>query len=54
VTNAAGNRVQDDKITVDPHNAQELRVALEPLPPGVYEVHWHTLSADKQLHADSD
>jgi hypothetical protein len=28
VTNAADNRVDDGKIAVDPHNAQELRVAL--------------------------
>lgn len=50
VTNAAGNRVDDGKIAVDPHNAQELRVALQPLAPGVYGVHWHTLTADKQLN----
>jgi methionine-rich copper-binding protein CopC len=50
VTNAAGNRVDDGKIAVDPHNAQELRVTLQPLAPSVYKVHWHTLSADKQLH----
>jgi len=47
VTNAAGNRVDDGKIAVDPHNAQELHVALQPLAPIVYEVHWHRLSADK-------
>jgi hypothetical protein len=35
VTNAAGNRVDDGKIAVDPHNAQELRVALQPLAPGI-------------------
>ena len=46
VTNAAGNRVDDGKIAVDPHNAQELQAALQPLAPGVYEVHWHTLSVD--------
>jgi hypothetical protein len=27
MTNAAGNRVDDGKIAVDPHNAPELRVA---------------------------
>jgi copper resistance protein C len=47
VTNAAGNRVDDGKIAVDPHNAQELHVALQPLAPGVYEVHRHRLAADK-------
>src|SRR5262252_6494129 len=47
VTNAAGNRVGDGKIAVYPHNAQELHVALQPLAPGVYEVHWQRLSADK-------
>ena len=44
VTNAAGNRVDDGKIAVDPHNAQELHVALQPLAPVVYEVHWHRRS----------
>ena len=39
VTTAAGNRVDDGKIAVDPHNAQELRVALQPLARGVCEVH---------------
>ena len=39
VTNAAGNRVDDSKIAVDPHNAQELHVALQPLARGVCEVH---------------
>jgi methionine-rich copper-binding protein CopC len=39
VTNAAGNRVDDGKIAVDPHNAQELHVALQPLARGVCEVH---------------
>ena len=42
-----GQSVDDGKIGVDPHNAQELHVALQPLAPVVYEVHWHRLSADK-------
>ena len=52
VTTAAGNRVDDGKIAVDPHNVQELRVALQPLAPSV--VHWHRLSADQhQCRASS-
>jgi len=40
------------KIAVDPHNAQELHVALQPLAPGVYEVHWRTLSVDTHRMQD--
>jgi methionine-rich copper-binding protein CopC len=46
VTNAAGARVDAGKIAIDPHDPEELHLALKHLPPGAYEVHWHVVSVD--------
>jgi copper resistance protein C len=43
VTDAAGARLNDAKAEV---SGNIVRVALKPLPPGSYRVHWRAVSAD--------
>jgi len=46
VTDAAGARVDRGGATVPSGSPAELQVALKPLPPGTYTVHWHVISVD--------
>jgi methionine-rich copper-binding protein CopC len=46
VRNAAGQSVDKGKAHVDRNNRMKMEVALKPLPPGTYQVHWHVLSVD--------
>jgi copper resistance protein C len=46
VTNAAGQRVDTGRVTIDAKDPQELHVPLTALPPGDYKVSWHALSVD--------
>ena len=46
VHDAAGAQVDRGGGAVDPWDPTMLRVALKPLPPGTYKVHWHAVSAD--------
>jgi methionine-rich copper-binding protein CopC len=46
VLNAAGQRVDQGVVSVDPNDPAILGVALKPLPPGTYKVNWHVVSVD--------
>jgi hypothetical protein len=47
VENAAAQRVDDGRDTLDPHNKKRLRVGLkQPVAPGSYTVIWYALSTD--------
>ncbi len=47
VENAAAQRVDDGRNTLDPDNKKRLRVGLrQPVAPGSYTVIWHALSTD--------
>ena len=47
VENAAAQRVDDGRDTLDPDNKKRLRVGLkQPVTPGSYTVIWHALSTD--------
>jgi copper resistance protein C len=41
-----GQRVDAGKAHIDRTNHAALRIAVKPLPPGTYNVHWHVLSVD--------
>jgi copper resistance protein C len=43
VLDGNGGRVDDGKPSI---SGNTMRVALKPLPPGTYRVHWHALSVD--------
>src|SRR5690348_9390569 len=49
VQNAAGAQVDLGDAAVDRADPRLLHVALKPLPPGVYKVHWHAVSADTHV-----
>jgi copper resistance protein C len=46
VRDAKGAAFQAGKATVDPANRTQLRVPLNPVPPGTYKVIWRVLSVD--------
>jgi len=46
VADGTGKRVDTGSTRVDAADATLLHVALPPLPPGTYRVHWHVLSVD--------
>jgi len=46
VSDKSGNRVDAGPAHVDANDPTELRVPLQPLPPGTYTVSWHALSVD--------
>lgn len=46
VTDAAGQRVDAGKATIDPKDPQELHAPLRRLAPGEYKVTWHVVSVD--------
>lgn len=46
VEDAKGARVDTGKATLDPNDGTLLSVALKPLGPGTYTVHWHVVSVD--------
>jgi methionine-rich copper-binding protein CopC len=46
VLDQTGNRVNIGNVRVDPADPKLLRVPLQPLAPGVYEVSWRVLSVD--------
>jgi copper resistance protein C len=46
VTDNAGERADNGRITIDPHDKQEMHVGLKPLAPGEYTVRWHVVSVD--------
>ncbi len=46
VTDAAGARLDQGDLHVDPQDSTHLIVPLKPLPPGSYTVTWHAVSVD--------
>jgi copper resistance protein C len=46
VTDKSGKNVDSGAAEVNPKDPMELRVPLNPLPPGTYTVAWHALSVD--------
>jgi hypothetical protein len=46
VRDAAGAVVDQGNAMVDPQDATLMHVAVKPLPPGTYKVHWHAVSVD--------
>ena len=47
LSTSAGRPVKIGAVAVDPHDPFALAVALPPLPPGRYRVHWHAVSVDR-------
>ncbi|MBN3786778.1 copper resistance protein CopC [Burkholderia sp. Ac-20353] len=53
VTNSAGTQVNTAKARIDPHNEKSISVALPPLPPDRYTVHWVAVASDgHRTHGD--
>jgi methionine-rich copper-binding protein CopC len=46
VSNSTGKQVNTVKAQVDPNDKKMIRVALPPLPPDKYTVHWVAVAAD--------
>jgi len=46
VTAAGGHPIGTGPAVVDPANDKQLVLALSPLAPGTYRVHWHVVSVD--------
>jgi methionine-rich copper-binding protein CopC len=49
VRNAAGQAVSTGAAALDPADRKQLRVAVNPLPPGSYKVTWRVLSVDTHV-----
>lgn len=53
VSNSTGNQVNTVKAQVDPNDRKSIHVALPPLPPDKYTVHWAAVSSDgHRTHGD--
>ena len=46
VTDAAGKRVDMEKVAEDKNDPKHLQVDLNPLGPGTYQVNWNAISGD--------
>ncbi|MCC6302526.1 MAG: copper homeostasis periplasmic binding protein CopC [Gammaproteobacteria bacterium] len=46
VTDGAGQRVDQEKVTADEAEPEHIRVDLKPLAPGDYKVDWNVISGD--------
>ncbi len=49
VVNANGQQVDKGDAQVDPAAPKQLRISLQPLPPGTYKVIWRVLSVDTHV-----
>lgn len=53
VSNSAGKQVNEAKAEIDPNNKNSISVALPPLPPDKYTVHWVAVASDgHRTHGD--
>ncbi|MFP3564603.1 copper resistance protein CopC [Paraburkholderia sp. SIMBA_030] len=46
VSNSTGKQVNTEKAQVDPNDKKSIHVALPPLPPDKYTVHWVAVASD--------
>lgn len=53
VSNSTGKQVNAAKAEIDPNNKKSISVALPPLPPDKYTVHWVAVASDgHRTHGD--
>ncbi|ARM00257.1 copper resistance protein [Burkholderia pseudomallei] len=53
VSNSTGKQVNTAKAAIDPNDRKSIHVALPPLPPDTYTVHWVAVAADgHRTHGD--
>jgi methionine-rich copper-binding protein CopC len=53
VVDQAGTRMDRGDVRVDPEDQTQLRVSLQPLPPGKYRVIWRVVSIDTHFRSGS-
>lgn len=53
ISNSTGKQVNTEKAQIDPNDKKSIHVALPPLPPDKYTVHWIAVASDgHRTHGD--